>query len=1223
LEAFGVAHTRIAVSPDAGIVRYSGAVIATLIVLFCAAAMFPSDAHAAAVFSQESPANESTVPGAPTYISVYADDDSAILDTTSMTINGSAVPVTLDYPGHWEDPDCQENWVVDDWTAATISTYGRILTAEGTYTVEVTVRTQSSGTSVYSWTFTIIYPEGSEATFWSSSPAAGSTLTASAALSSWVGSPNGIPYNGLKFYLDDVAHYTYHSAGSYGSMLGYTAALTPPDGLRSVRLGAMDTIGVYTEKLWTYTVQIKPTLSLPTPYGGASYTGLRPDVGLTLTDNTPGTLHLRFVVDGIEVFNGQTSQGAFRWSPPYDLEPGVNHTAAATVTDGAGNVQTLNWEFKDSAMFRSESPSIDATIGGSPGQVAVYVDAASTILSGARMYVNGVPVTTSMEWQGHWEGDDCESWWVVDDYTAATISAPSGVLTEGVHTITVEVDTELEGTLTHSWSFVIEYVEGTEATFSNRDPAPGSTVTGYPTLKVSIVSPTSIYRHNIYTYINDVRVPCTTSQYVSTSQNVSVSSSYFTGADGPYTVKVTALNESGVLSVDTWSFQTQIAPLAYGPYPTTTAPAHEPRPQIGLCVSDNGPGLLRLRFKLDGVTQFDGQVEQDIFRYTPTTDFTDGSNHAVVVDVWDAAGNTKNLSWTFDVIALPAMSDADRCTACHIEYPGVHPFTTCNGCHVDDPEYDPHGPNRYAPLGTCDCHGYSYNHPSSSVSDCKYCHTNTNWIQIPRHDLKPVTGHQTTTTGCTACHDVDLITEHSKYPADSPFKSQCSTCHVNENPPVKTSVANHVTDCYACHIVGDPHHVVADLSALAEPGGLQCSVCHSHLTQEHFKPTSSSVATGCDACHALGGARSSIIGAWNQACDTAGCHDDASTGRAVHENYCLACHDVGQPDFSVSKTSFPPVAEVNRDTACASCHLPGFVGAHPYHQIGSNCAAACHLAWGPSKLTATPRYSDPVSGAAFSSADSKETSSAILHTIHSQPRWPATVDTDFSACASCHAVAACNACHTGAMPIEHKVHSSVGSTNYPAVEPWTGEIGRGVLGGDQTQHTNVVEQVQCGAVGCHDLNASAAREPALIEDGDVRLTVTGTWRSRWDSRYSAGRMSYSNNSTTQITAPFDGARIELISDLDPYRGLAEVLIDGSVAGTFDGYSPFTSTQVVVFSADLAPGAHTITVRPLGTSNPSARAAYVVVDAFRVHAHAPADAMPTCGGCHADRTNVHW
>lgn len=144
---------------------------------------------------------------------------------------------------------------------------------------------------------------------------------------------------------------------------------------------------------------------------------------------------------------------------------------------------------------------------------------------------------------------------------------------------------------------------------------------------------------------------------------------------------------------------------------------------------------------------------------------------------------------------------------------------------------------------------------------------------------------------------------------------------------------------------------------------------------------------------------------------------------AADNTSCLSCHG---PAMSM------PVADVDRDSACASCHLPGFVGAHPYHQQGANCGAACHPGWGDSLLTAVPSFADPVSGAAFSSPGSKATAPAILHIIHSTPRWPAGVDTSSSRCASCHEAAACNACHTGAVSTKHANHSSAGNESYPA-----------------------------------------------------------------------------------------------------------------------------------------------------------------------------------------------
>jgi len=124
------------------------------------------------------------------------------------------------------------------------------------------------------------------------------------------------------------------------------------------------------------------------------------------------------------------------------------------------------------------------------------------------------------------------------------------------------------------------------------------------------------------------------------------------------------------------------------------------------------------------------------------------------------------------------------------------------------------------------------------------------------------------------------------------------------------------------------------------------------------------------------------------------------------------------------------------------------------------------------------------------------------------------------------------------------------------------------------------------------------------------------------TRYSAGRMSYNNVAGSTFTASFTGTRVDIVSDKDPYRGTAEVLVDGVVVGSFDSYSSVTKYQAVVFSTDVAPGTHTVTVRPLG-KNASARGSYIVVDTFRVYSPIPDSIAPTCSSCHASRVANHW
>jgi len=353
-----------------------------------------------------------------------------------------------------------------------------------------------------------------------------------------------------------------------------------------------------------------------------------------------------------------------------------------------------------------------------------------------------------------------------------------------------------------------------------------------------------------------------------------------------------------------------------------------------------------------------------------------------------------------------------------------------------------------------------------------------------------------------------------------------------------------------------------------------------------------------------------------------------SRALAIESAVCTSCHDASM-DMDV--------AAVDRDEACGACHL-GFASAHPLHQAGANCAAACHPQWGDSLLTATPRYTDPVSGAAFSSATSKATPAEELHIIHSAARWPASVNAVTSACASCHAAAACDACHTGAIPAVHGQHSAAGNPalSLSARAPWTGVVGYGVVGGDQMQRTSFTDTNQCASAGCHDVATTQAARPRFVEDynhavggnpdaptlASTAISTSGTWRTRANTLYSGNRMSYNNVAGSTFTAAFSGGRVEIVSDKDPYRGQAEVLIDGAVVGTIDCYAPATQIQSVVFGRDVTQGAHTVTVRPTGGKDPAARGTYIVVDAFNVYPTARGSVAPECSSCHAQQGIDH-
>jgi len=334
---------------------------------------------------------------------------------------------------------------------------------------------------------------------------------------------------------------------------------------------------------------------------------------------------------------------------------------------------------------------------------------------------------------------------------------------------------------------------------------------------------------------------------------------------------------------------------------------------------------------------------------------------------------------------------------------------------------------------------------------------------------------------------------------------------------------------------------------------------------------------------------------------------------------CLLCHEATQQFF---------VGAVDKDTACRACHTPGLLGTHPYHQSGSNCGAYCHPGWGESLLTATPSYLG--SAGSFASPVSQDTTSAILHVIHSTPRWPSALNRGVSACSSCHAAAACTACHEGGVSATHEVHSSTTNT------AWSGTVGFGIVGEDQTVRSATVQSNYCATPECHDAASLAASTPMVKEDfshpaypeygypEENVVTKTGTWSVKRGTTFTGGQQSYSNNTGATLSLPFTGNEMVLISDLDPYRGRAEIWIDGAYQTTIDCYSATTKYQRVVWtSPTLSSGPHTVMVKVLGTKSGSARAAWVNVDCFRVRAGIRESIAPDCtDSCHADKETGH-
>jgi len=571
--------------------------------------------------------------------------------------------------------------------------------------------------------------------------------------------------------------------------------------------------------------------------------------------------------------------------------------------------------------FSSISPVPDSVLVGSPDSLRAYVQADSAVLTSSRIAVDGVNLATYVDWPGHWEDPTCQEVWIVDDYTKGTISADKAEgFSAGTHTAVLTVNTASSGSSTYTWSFTVTHPANQLATFSARNPAANTTTTSLPIPRVTIESTNAISGYNADLFV-DGTIVNHTFRFVDTKKFNLYTVSAIAMTDGLHTVKAKVLDSLRIPSEDSWSFTVAVKPTLNSPEPSSGSTVHVSRPPIRVIIADNTPGPLRMVLRLDGVQKFDGMVPQGTFRWDPTADFATGSTHTVRADVYDAAGNTQTLSWSFTATAAAPMSTGNDCKSCHPA--SAHPFNNCTGCHQDDPLYDPHGPNRYGPVGPCyDCHGSSYAHVISP--DCAYCHSSAQWVQIPRHNPSAqATKHVSATQGCDTCHDTSLPAEHGKYPSTSTFKYQCELCHTSARPEVIAAVSANDTNCLSCHTSSDAHRSVHVSTSV--PAGSVCVQCHDgNLITEHVTGR----GLTCASCHDAGGTLSPA---------------SLPEGRGFAAAAVRSTSEVGFGIAAAMAPSDVASAVANGVTSCGACHgaSVNHLAAHDNSGLDSDCAS-CH-----------------------------------------------------------------------------------------------------------------------------------------------------------------------------------------------------------------------------------------------------------------------------------------
>ena len=142
-----------------------------------------------------------------------------------------------------------------------------------------------------------------------------------------------------------------------------------------------------------------------------------------------------------------------------------------------------------------------------------------------------------------------------------------------------------------------------------------------------------------------------------------------------------------------------------------------------------------------------------------------------------------------------------------------------------------------------------------------------------------------------------------------------------------------------------------------------------------------------------------------------------------------------------------------------------------------------------------------------------------------------------------------------------------------------------------------------------DAVATFTSVASVEEDG----AGTGfAWGRTNDPHAIGGSYDWERRAGASATYAFSGGAVTLFTVSGPEMGKARVLIDGTVAGTFDGFARTWTTGVKHRFDGLGPGAHVLSVEVLGTKRPAASGTRVAIEALRwggrLRTHPPASSV---------------
>ena len=121
----------------------------------------------------------------------------------------------------------------------------------------------------------------------------------------------------------------------------------------------------------------------------------------------------------------------------------------------------------------------------------------------------------------------------------------------------------------------------------------------------------------------------------------------------------------------------------------------------------------------------------------------------------------------------------------------------------------------------------------------------------------------------------------------------------------------------------------------------------------------------------------------------------------------------------------------------------------------------------------------------------------------------------------------------------------------------------------------------------------------LLQETSTAISYSGTFRRSYLSGASGGYVRRSAEAGRAATLAFDGSGVALVTTMGPARGVIEIWLDGVNVARVDLYAAVAQKKHLAWAVDVAPGAHTLQVRVMGTRHVASTSDRVDIDAFLI------------------------